>query len=210
VINLGGCLPLPDTAIYQEGTVDGCVDLGRAQLDFALNAPDIHTILVAGRMAYWVTGTGVNGLEGGRTLYVMRRDVDGRSLFGLEALESGLRALIEETTLHGKRLILILDNPELDFPPASCLSQRPMNLFQRDDCSASREMVEQRQRSYRATIARVVADNASVATLDPMTALCNADTCEAMAGGELLYRDDNHLSNAGSMFLSGYYSFLPM
>lgn len=209
VINLGGCLPLPGTAIYQEGTVDGCVLLGQSQLDFALNNPEIHTILMAGRIAYWIVGTGVNGLEGGRTHYVMSRKVDGRTVFGLDAFETGLRALVDEVRSHGKRLVFILDNPELDFPPASCLSQRPINAFQRRDCSTSRDMVEERQQFYRAAVARVVADNPSATTFDPMSVLCNPYRCFAMDNGKLLYRDDNHLSTEGSLYLARHYSFLP-
>lgn len=208
VINLGGCLPMPDTAIYQEGTVDGCVALGNAQLDYALNADQIHTIVMAGRMAYWTLGTGVNGLEAGRTRYVMKREVSGRAIYGLEAFETGLRALVAKVAARGKQLVLILDNPELDFPPASCLSQRPLSIFQRQDCSSAREMVEQRQGPYRAAVARVLADHPSVATFDPLSTLCTADRCLGMVGGELLYRDDNHLSTAGSLFLADHYNFL--
>ncbi len=209
VINLGGCLPLPNTAIYQEGTVDGCLALGRAQLDFAMNSPDIHTILMAGRFAYWTAGTGVNGLENGRTRYVISHPVEGGISYGLDAFEAGLRAMIAEVSKSGKRLIIILDNPELDFPPAACLSQRPFNLFQRHDCSIPRSAVEKRQQPYRAVVVKMTAENPALSTFDPMSVLCDANRCFAMVGDKLLYRDDNHLSQDGSLHLADHYKFLP-
>lgn len=34
--------------------------------------------------------------------------------------------------------------------------------------------------------------------------------CHAIADGNLLYRDDNHLSTEGSLYLAGHYNFLPV
>ncbi|WP_281039946.1 SGNH hydrolase domain-containing protein [Rhizobium sp. AG855] len=52
------------------------------------------------------------------------------------------------------------------------------------------------------------AGNESGYIFDPMSALCDPDRCFAMADGKLLYRDDNHLSTEGSLFLADHYNFL--
>jgi hypothetical protein len=46
-------------------------------------------------------------------------------------------------------------------------------------------------------------DFPGVGVFDPFPYLCDALACYAMRAGHLLYRDDNHLSAAGAVYLSG-------
>jgi hypothetical protein len=70
-------------------------------------------------------------------------------------------------------------------------------------CSVPRAAVEQRQASYRAAIARVVRMLADpdLHVVDPMDALCDATECHAIVDDKLMYRDDDHLSAAGSRYV---------
>jgi hypothetical protein len=49
---------------------------------------------------------------------------------------------------------------------------------------------------------RVLADVASTATFDPASIVCDADQCEPMRNGEIIYYDSSHLNVKGSEMLS--------
>lgn len=45
----------------------------------------------------------------------------------------------------------------------------------------------------------------SVRVLDPLPAFCDDTYCRAIKDKKLLYRDDGHLSKAGSIYLGEYF-----
>jgi peptidoglycan/LPS O-acetylase OafA/YrhL len=207
VVNLGSCIPFPDTDARQIGTLEGCMALGRQMLERVFSAPSISVVLVSSRYAYWISGHGLRGLEAGRTSYVLERHVGGTVETGLVAFESGLRALIAKAAATRKQLVFIYDNPELDFPPSSCAARRPFGAVLRRDCGIDREKVDERQAAYRRVVSALLVEFPKLKTFDPVRSLCNQATCSAVSDGKLLYSDDNHLSPAGSRFVAGAFDF---
>jgi hypothetical protein len=49
---------------------------------------------------------------------------------------------------------------------------------------------------------RVLADAALTATFDPASVVCDADQCEPMRNGEIIYYDSSHFNVKGSEMLS--------
>lgn len=118
------------------------------------------------------------------------------------SLARDLRRLLEAD----REVILVLQVPELDFLPQRCLHQRPIErvLAKREaTCGVPRMAVERRQASYRAAISRVVSALADpdLHVVDPMDALCDGRDCHAMIDGKSMYRDSDHLSEAGSLYV---------
>jgi peptidoglycan/LPS O-acetylase OafA/YrhL len=117
------------------------------------------------------------------------------------ALERDLRGLLDA----GHRVVLVQQVPELDFMPRNCIRVRPVDrwLPERRDCRIERVTVEYRQRAQRTLQQRVVAriDSPRLQVVDPFEALCDSRYCYAVRDGVLLYRDDHHLSVAGSEFV---------
>ena len=103
-------------------------------------------------------------------------------------------------------MTLVLQVPELDFLPERCLHARPYERLlpkPRSTAACPRARAERQQAKYRAAIARAVhaVNDPDLHVVDPMDALCDATKCHAMIGDVLMYRDDDHLSVAGSRFV---------
>jgi peptidoglycan/LPS O-acetylase OafA/YrhL len=122
----------------------------------------------------------------------------------IEAFERSLARDLLLLLDSDREVVLVLQVPELGFLPRRCLQARPYELLLPKaavlTCSVPRVRVEQRQASYRAAIARAVraVDDPDLHVVDPMEVLCDAAECHAMIDGVLMYRDDHHLSMAGS------------
>ena len=107
----------------------------------------------------------------------------------------------------GREVVLVMPVPALDFSPRSCARFRPLDRWRSSPgeaaCSVPRKSVEAAQASSRNAIASVARalSNPNLHVVDPMNALCDAKVCRAVVDGNLLYRDDNHLSIAGSRYV---------
>jgi hypothetical protein len=109
---------------------------------------------------------------------------------------------------HTDQVLFVLDVPELGFNPVNCV--RPFRQgwlgaqLQLDNgCSVSRSQVEERQSVYREIAWKVWRDIGSpnLKILDPLSVLCDSELCYAMKGDLILYRDYNHLSAEGSIYV---------
>ena len=124
----------------------------------------------------------------------------------LETFERSLRRDLSSLLDSDRKVVLVLQVPELDFLPVRCLHARPYERLlpaPQARCSVPRARVERRQANYRAVIARVASelDDPNLHVVDPMDVLCDAEKCNAMIGGVLMYRDDDHLSVSGSKYV---------
>ena len=94
---------------------------------------------------------------------------------------------------------MFLQVPELGFRPDQCTG-RPFSLAHgpaRVPCAVPRAEVMARQSAYRNLISEMQKEF-GVAVFDPLTELCDANACHAVAEGRVLYFDDNHLGVFGS------------
>jgi hypothetical protein len=107
----------------------------------------------------------------------------------------GLEELISALTGAGRNVILVLDNPELDFDPKACLPERGGR------CAMDRTIVDSRQARYRRVVSSIVAKGARIAVVDLMSYFCSIDACRVSAEGFVLYRDHQHLGVNGSTYL---------
>jgi len=178
-----------------------CVPL----IDAAYDAitPATRVVILAARSTIYATPE--KSRDYGARGPVHLRSLDFPQAAPLEAYERGLASDLARLLESGVEVLLVLQVPELDFSPRTCLAIRP---FQRllpsglppHRCTMPRRDVEAGQAAYRAVVARVVASLASprLRVLDPMDVLCDANECHAMLDGVLMYRDEDHLGIAGS------------
>ena len=94
-----------------------------------------------------------------------------------------------------KNVTIILDLPELDFDPKSCLPKRNNSL-----CSIDKSSVLLRQSPYRKII-ESMQDEYKFKTIDLTKAFCDETTCRAKFNGSIVYRDSHHLGVNASEFL---------
>jgi peptidoglycan/LPS O-acetylase OafA/YrhL len=112
---------------------------------------------------------------------------------------AALRRNLDLFASLGKKVVIVLDIPDLGFEPTDCLRQRVVELRTiREPCVVDRGWAEKQQASYRQTTKDAAAEFRNVLVLDPFDVLCKGSVCSASLEGQFLYRDRDHLSVAGS------------
>ncbi|NKI97213.1 acyltransferase family protein [Rhizobacter sp. SG703] len=114
---------------------------------------------------------------------------------------------MEEETLRaasrladaGKQVYLTDDVPSHDFDLQRCAVQR--GPFPRLPCETARAAVDARNAAMDAALADVVRRDPRIRLIHTRRHFCDAMRCSMVRGGDLLYRDSNHLNILGSRFI---------
>lgn len=204
LLHLGeaGCLPYLGVDTVSAERKRDCQTYTSRALQIVLNDPGIKTVVLASRGPSYVSGRGWGKVDDKslRLLDVLEpaEPDSNRAVF-----ERALERTVAAITASGRKLIFILDNPELGFRPQECHSPDGL-LFKRKlraPCAVPRSLVDERQRAYRESVFRVLGRHPEVWVVDPMLALCDSDYCHAQNAEGMLYRDDDHFSMAGSRYV---------
>ena len=121
-----------------------------------------------------------------------------------EALARGLDRTLSRLVGAGKSVVILFDNPHVDFDPKMC-ALRPVVLTDHR-CSFPRWAVDQNRAfsNYRAMVDRVVQGYPQVRTIDLADAFCDSSNCRVDRGGQVLYHDHEHLNRLGSRYVASY------
>lgn len=199
----GGCAPfLGVETLTPQAVAYGCRSLVAPAILDAATDPRVVWVLLIGRHAARVEGA----LPVTTRKPVWRtapwrfeyEGPEGRSFDASQAFSLGLAETVKTLTAAGKHVLFVHQLPELDFDSRQCL--RPLTVsWDVGTCSIDRAAVVARQRAYRQVANRVLAEFPQVLQYDPMDLVCDARQCSPFAStGEMLYRDDNHLSVTGA------------
>src|SRR5262249_47628573 len=103
-----------------------------------------------------------------------------------------------------KKIVFVVDVPELGFDPKSCVDSRPLRITHRlkAPCAISRAKFDQEFREYREAVFAVLKEFPSVKVFDPSPVLCDEKYCWAMKDGKSLYQGSDHLSVDGSKLIA--------
>ena len=115
-----------------------------------------------------------------------------------ELFEMGLESTLVALDAAEKRVVLMLDVPELPFFPRDCLRGH-------ESCVLGTREVMDRQLVLRTMIDGIQRRHPSVLVYDPIKLFCGIDTCRYEVDGTVLYRDSHHLSEAGSVYLARHF-----
>lgn len=120
-------------------------------------------------------------------------DADAAFLAGYSDVISRLIAL-------KKRVIFVVDVPDLDFDPKACMKRRPLSLTNKAsfNCSTARTYVENRNKKYREFMTELTRRNPALLVYDSQKVFCDDTWCSAGDGSNIFYFDTNHLSVSGS------------
>lgn len=201
---LGKRQSLIQTTLYSCAPVPGVVDLRpenppawvkrcerhnanvAAQLS---KLPSVHTVIISSVWSQLFSGARlrVDGLEG-----------PWQSI-AAERLERSVRA----AQAAGKQVILLGPTPRAPFDIGACnarlLSGRP--VLTHPNCTLTREMIEPEASTINRAFAEIGSRTGATVVL-PSEFLCDRRQCLTMLNGVSLYRDDGHLSVAGSRLLA--------
>lgn len=119
-----------------------------------------------------------------------------------QVLLNALRLTLQKFTAAGKHVIVIDDIPVLDFDPRSCIKRAAIASSKtRTDCSIDRAEFERSTQGHRAALQQVLKDFPQVELFSTAPHLCDDKRCYAKLGGKLMYRDTNHLTYGGDLFM---------
>lgn len=116
--------------------------------------------------------------------------------------ENKLDATLALLQSAGKDVYYFLPVVEPDFDPRLCMGVLPLGRKPPYSCVIDKAADDAKSEAVRSSAARVLARWPQVHVVDPNTMLCRDGRCSILQGGHSIFKDENHLSQAGSLLLS--------
>lgn len=208
MLGAAGCVPFMGVSSHERGQRETCQTRIDAALNYALSRPEVKLVVLASRGPLYISGHGFGPAEAGRDHRVLKLSQRPDIVSQEEVFSVAMADTVQRLTKAGKQVLLIADVPELGFNPESCLKQRPLQFGRlvRSPCAVEESEYLQRNRFYLDTIRRMVNSTPGVRAYFPSAILCRNGYCDAIRDGNVLYRDDNHLSFEGSLYIGRAFS----
>lgn len=178
-----------------------CQPLINQVLELAISTSSVETVILAGRAVTEINEKSFINTKSWFLLKQNQKNIDPYLLFQT-SMKKTLRRLINAR----KNVIFVLDTPDLEFLPASCLN-RPWRMTGqkiKNPCAISRIKVDERRQKYINLVTKVLDEFPTVKVWDTLPAFCDSEYCWATKDGKILYRDENHLNEAGAVYLGKY------
>jgi peptidoglycan/LPS O-acetylase OafA/YrhL len=116
--------------------------------------------------------------------------------------ESKLDATLASLQSAGKQVYYFLPVVEPGFDPRLCMGALPLGRKPPYSCVIDKTVDDAKSEAVRTSAARVLVRWPQVRVVDPNTMLCKEGKCPILQDGHSIFKDENHLSQAGSMRLS--------
>ncbi|TYQ20586.1 UNVERIFIED_CONTAM: acyltransferase-like protein [Acetobacter peroxydans] len=119
-------------------------------------------------------------------------------------MENGFRRTIQKLEQANKKIIIVLDNPFLPYNPTACVGRNIVMLKNGDKCSFPRQMWENipAYNWYKNIVETSSTSNNNIYYYDTSKYLCDNKYCYISKNGNILYKDTNHLSLYGSLYIA--------
>lgn len=190
-VGRGTCLPLIGIEAFLGGQSLKCQPLMDNAIAWIRSSDRVKQVVLSGMFGQYLDGR-----------IALRRS--GQATAGgttTSLFVEALRETVSQLTRSGKRVIVVLDVPEFDFPVRECVA-RSIFAAPRRPCAMSYAQHLKMSQAYRAAIDSVAKLVPSLIVVDPAAALCHEGSCDAAQGTELLYLlDGNHLTPLGAQLL---------
>ena len=203
-----GCHPLRGVESYSRfGISQKCRDQYESTYRCAIDDPQVKTVLLVSRWARRVgEGLGFGAADGKLSSGHYGYMNDGVNIEdNSNIFTHALRRSILDLTAAGKRVIFIHQVPEFGYYPPFC-GRRPFPLSSlskiNDRCFISRSTVNRRQLEYRQLFYPVRVEFPTLITIDPLFTFCDDLRCSLKNNYDYLYKDDDHLNQAGAYLFS--------
>lgn len=121
----------------------------------------------------------------------------------IEQLRTTLRSLQQA----GKEVIYFYDVPTLDFDPRACIKRAGVaSSTTNRDCTMDAATFERDVRVHNRIVASVLQEFPGVRSFHPAKYLCDDRHCKGMIDDKLMYRDNNHLSYEGDLYIGSKFA----
>jgi peptidoglycan/LPS O-acetylase OafA/YrhL len=175
-IGRGACVPFVDYP-----TEAGCQPHINNMIDYAADDPSIKTVILAFRGRYLPN----------------QADPKAVTLF-----HGSLDKTLSQLVRAGKKVYYYLPVAEPGFDPRLCLGNLPLGRKPPLSCDILRSESDEKSKVLTQAVRTVLKKYPTVQLVDPNDYLCNGNKCPVIRDGHSMFKDDNHLSYSGSIFLS--------
>lgn len=200
LVMLPACPPLNGVVTLHEsikGLERQCPAFNRGVLEL-IGETRPKLVVMAGRWLPWTT------LPSGFAI----RDGNDRYLSVEEARAAFVRGLthnVDVVTRLGIPVVLVGQVPEVGYSPPHCITRAAFSGADTSHCLAQDRAKAMAGLAYSNEVLLDLAKrNPLVTTVLLSDRFCGKETCPTMEAGELLYRDPNHLSVAGSRMAAAF------
>lgn len=181
------------TGAYNREYARNCIDFNDSVMAYLEATPAIDTVVLSAAFFPYFDPT--------RRLLVR----DGDALLerdpGMDIALAGLAATVRRIRAASKRVVVVAPPPSNGFDYTHCVERRMANrnpFRALVDCDIPQAEYRANKRGVLGFLQRVQAQGAvDVVSLEP--ALCDGEACRTMLGNAVIYRDEGHLSHAGSV-----------
>jgi hypothetical protein len=197
-----GCPPLLGTVTGRNaGERQQCAENIEKIINTLRNDQRIAGVIIASRGPQYLTGLGFGPVEAKHN-YPPITTLPSLAKAGapdpVQIFVDGLMNTATQLHQRGVRVSYLLQVPELGVPAKDCLG-RPLTLLARaNQCTVKYEDYQRRMQPYRTQVLGLVTRAPFLEILDAEHIFCSAAGCSGFIDNQLLYADDNHLSEAGS------------
>jgi len=122
-------------------------------------------------------------------------------------LVAQFRTTIKAFLDAGKEVMYLYDVPTLDFDPRACIRRAGVaSSTTNRDCTMDVAAYDKAISAHNAVVASVLKEFPSVTTFAPASYLCDDRHCKGMIDRALMYRDNNHLSYEGDLYVGARFA----
>lgn len=196
LLGASACAPFHGLDIRWTVDTKRCSAVMDGVLDEVIATPSIHTVVLAHRGPFYV--------EGLPTAFELAREpqprvrlvLDGtlQPTDNLDAYRHAMARTLAALQRAGKRVILVIDTPEIAMEPRACVRRPPGP----QGCGVPVDAYRDRARRYLQATAEVLRQFPAVEVWDLPRWFCDGPVCLARRGDDILYRDADHLTVRGS------------
>jgi peptidoglycan/LPS O-acetylase OafA/YrhL len=207
LLGASACAPFLGLDIRWTVDTKACSAVMDGALDLVIRSPSLHTVVLAHRGPFYVEGQ-PTAFEQAREPQARIRLVLNRgapATDNLAAYRQAMGATLAALQRAGKRVILVIDSPEIAMEPRACVRQQPAPAA----CGLPVSAYRARARRYREVTTEVLREFPATEVWDLPRLLCDDRLCHARRGDDVLYRDADHLSVRGSQWVAARFDPQP-
>ncbi|MEX8492833.1 acyltransferase family protein [Sphaerotilus sp.] len=207
LLGASACAPFLGLDIRWAVDTKACSAVMDGALDLVVRSPSIHTVVLAHRGPFYVEGlpTGFELAREPQTRIRLALDHGAPAADNLVAYRQAMTVTLTALQRAGKRVILVIDSPEIAMEPRACVRQQPAPAH----CGLPVRAYRDRARRYLQVTAEVLRQFPAIEVWDLPRLLCDDQHCSARRGDDVLYRDADHLSVRGSQWVAARFEPQP-
>lgn len=179
--------------------IQECTNKTKEIYTFISQMDNIKKLIFISRGTYYLSNSDFNSVKENIPMgfkfisYYEKKNYNHKQEFNL-AIEKTFQFFNENKKI---KMYYLLENPELNFLPRNYM-QRPF-FESKNKNKLSYTKYKNRQKEYRKTIMNIAKKFDSITILDSEKIFCDNSFCYAIKDNKMLYRNDDHLSNDGSL-----------